>query len=119
MGVDMTTFSKLKLSGSTSGLAVKIAATGTPGTALHTAHASDLDEIWLWAFNSDTVERLLTVEFGGVAVPDNNIVLLIPPRVGLIPITPGLILTGSTVTAAFAAIANVITIYGYIHRLTP
>lgn len=115
----MTTFAKLKLFSSTNGLAIKIAATTTPGTAIHTAHASDLDEIWLWAFNSDTVERLLTVEFGGVAVPDNLIVLPIPPKVGLIPVIPGLILTGSTTVAAFAATTNVITVLGYVHRLTP
>jgi hypothetical protein len=45
----MATFSKLVLSGSTDGRMVLVAATATLGTTIHTAHATDQDEIWLWA----------------------------------------------------------------------
>ena len=45
----MATYSKQKLSDSTNGRNIKVAATATAGTAIHTAvaGASDLDEIWL------------------------------------------------------------------------
>jgi hypothetical protein len=37
------TFSKLVLSGSTNGKAVKVVQTATAGTTIHTAHATALD----------------------------------------------------------------------------
>ena len=63
----MATFSKLKLSGSTNGRGIAVTATATLGTTIHTAHATALDEIWLYAANIDSTARILTVEFGGVA----------------------------------------------------
>ena len=41
----MATFTKLKLSGSTDGKAIKVVQTATAGTTIHTAHATALDEI--------------------------------------------------------------------------
>jgi len=114
----MATFSKVKLSGSTDGRMVKVAATATVGTTIHTAHATSLDEISLWAVNSDTTARKLTIEFGGVAAPDNLIEITIPPESGLIPVVPGLILTNSLVVTAFAETANVVMVGGFINRIT-
>lgn len=114
----MTTFSKLKLSGSTNGRQIKVAATATAGTLLHTAHATDLDELWLWAVNSDTTARKLTIEFGGVISPDDLIEQTISPEGGLTLIVPGLIVTGGVVVAAFAATANVVLMSGFINRIS-
>jgi hypothetical protein len=52
----MATFSKIVLSGSTDGRMIKVAATATAGTTIHTgsATATTFDEIWLYAVNSDT-----------------------------------------------------------------
>ena len=50
----MATFTKLKLSGSTDGKQIKVSQTATAGTTIHTAHATSLDEVWLWAVNSST-----------------------------------------------------------------
>ena len=111
-------YTKLKLSASTNGRQIKIGAVATPGTALHTAHASDLDELWLWAANSDTTDRKLTVEWGGVTVPDDIMELTVIKEDGWQLIVPGLIVTGSVVVAAFAALANVITVGGYVNRIT-
>jgi len=97
---------------------VKVAATATVGTTIHTAHATSLDEISLWAVNSDTTARKLTIEFGGVAAPDNLIEITIPPESGLIPVVPGLILTNSLVVTAFAETANVVMVGGFINRIT-
>ncbi len=119
----MAQVSKIKLSGSTNGRNVKVVATGSVGTTIHTAVAGTtvglFDEIWLWAYNSDTVARVLTIQFGGAATPDDDIKVTIPPQVGLVPVVPGLILQNGTVVAAYAAAANVVTISGYAHAMLP
>lgn len=114
----MTQYTKLKLSGSTDGRLVKVVATSSAGTTIHTAHATSLDEIWLWAVNSDSTDRKLTIEFGGTSSPDDLIEVTIPAEDGLYAVVPGLILTGSVVVKAFAASANVVLIAGYVNRIT-
>jgi hypothetical protein len=115
------TFSKLELSGSTDGKQIKIAATSSPGTAIHTATSSTTtgyDEVWLWAVNSDTVTRLLTVQWGGTTAPDDSIACQIPPT-GALPvlIVPGLILQNSLLVKAFCATTNVVMLGGYVNRV--
>jgi len=113
-----TTFSKVLLSGSTSGKAVKVAATATAGTTIHTAHATALDEIWLYAVNSSASSVKLTIEWGEATAPDGNIEVTVLPEAGLVTIIPGLILTGSLVVKAFAGTTNVIMLSGYVNRIT-
>ena len=118
----MATFSKRKLSGSTDGRGIKVVQTATAGDTIHTAVAGQVagtyDEIWLYAYNGHTAAVVLTIEFGGVTVPDDNIVITIPAKSGLTLVVPGLILQNSTVVKAFAATANVIVITGYVHAIT-
>lgn len=118
----MATAVKRKLSESTDGKAIKIVATSTAGTAIHTAvagtTAGTFDEIWLWAYNGHTADVVLTIEFGGASVPDQNIVVTIPFKSGLVPVVPGFILQNSMVVKAFAASANVITINGFVNQIT-
>lgn len=114
----MTTFSKLALSGAANGLPVKIAATGSPGTTIHTAHATALDEIWLYAINSDTTDRKVTLQWGGTTSPDDDIEQTIPAEGGLILVAPGLLLTNSLLVKAFAATANVVMLHGFVNRIT-
>ena len=115
----MATYSKLTLSGSTNGKPIKVVATGTLGTTIHTAVSgtSSFDEIWLYAYNGDTASRTLTIEFGGTTVPDQNIVLTIYSQSGLVLVVPGLLLQNSLVVTAFASATNVITISGYVNRI--
>jgi len=113
----MATFTKLKLSGSTDGKAIKIAQTATAGDTIHTAHATDLDEIWLYAVNSQVAAVKLTIEWGEAA-PDGNIEVTIPGESGLYLIIPGLLLTNSLVVKAFAGTANVVMLHGYVNRIT-
>jgi len=113
----MATFSKVRLSGGTDGRNVKVAATATPGTIIHTAHATALDEIWLWAGNTDTIDRKLIIEWGGTTAPDDLIEVTIPGESGLVLVVPGFLLTNSAVVRAFAAAANVLTINGYVNRI--
>ncbi len=117
----MATFSKIKLSGSTDGRGIKVVATASSGTTIHTATASTTtgwDEVWLWAYNSDTVTRLLTIQQGGTTSPDDDIKVTIPPQAGLVLVVSGLILQNSSVVRAYAAAANVITIQGYVNRIS-
>ena len=114
----MATFSKVILSGSTSGKQIKVAATATAGTTIHTAHATSLDEIWLWAVNSSTTAVKLTVEWGEATAPDGNIEVTVPGESGYLMVVPGLVLTGSLVVKAFAGTANVILVNGYCNRIS-
>lgn len=113
----MATFSKVKLSGSTDGRMIKVAQTATAGTTIHDAHATALDELWLWAVNSDTTPRKLTIEYGGVASPDDLIEVTVPAESGLMLVVPGLILTNSLAVKAFCASANVVMVGGYVNRI--
>jgi hypothetical protein len=115
----MPTFTKTLLSGSTNGASTLIAATSSPGTTIHTAQSgtSGLDEVWLYADNSSTSAVKLTVEFGGTAEKD-QIELNIPGESGLVLVVPGLVLNNSLVTRAFAATTNVISISGYVNRIS-
>jgi len=113
----MATFSKVQLSESTDGLAVKVAATATAGTLIHTAHATAMDEVWIYAYNGHSSDVVLTIEYGGATVPDQNIVLTVSKQAGLALVVPGLILTNSKTVKAFAATANVITLSGYVNRI--
>jgi hypothetical protein len=107
----------LKLSGSTDGKNIKIAATATPGTLIHTAHATLLDRIFLWACNTDSADRKLTLEHGGVTAPDDISELgALPFESGWIEVCPGLILTNSLILRGFAATANVVVVSGYVLR---
>ena len=116
-------FNKAKLSGSTDGMGIKVAATGTPGTTIHTAVtgtvANTFDEIWLWAVNSDTTARKLTIEYGGTTAPDRLIELTIPAESGLYLVVPGLILQNALVVTAFCGTANVVMIHGYVNEIKP
>jgi len=112
-----TTFTKVVLSGSTNGKQIKIATSATPGTTIHTASATALDEIWLWAVNSSTTAVKITVEWGEATAPDGNIEVTIPGESGYLMVVPGLVLTNSLVVKAFAGTANVLLVNGYVNRI--
>ncbi len=119
----MATFAKTTLSGSTDGKAIKVAATATPGTTIHTGptNTAHFHEVWLYAQNTDSTDRKLTIEWGGTASPDDLIEFTVKAENGLYLMVPGLILKGNAtalVVRAFAATANVITISGYVNTIT-
>lgn len=122
----MATFTKLALqpAGTTgTGRLIKVAATATAGTAIHTASstATTIDEVWLYAVNSDTTARKLTIEWGGTSSPDDLIELTVLPESGLVTVVAGLVLQGNAtplVVRAFCASANVVMIGGFVNRIT-
>lgn len=120
----MATFSKVKLSGSTNGRGILVAATASAGTTIHATGTSStiLDELWLYAYNSDTAAIVLTIEWGGTTAPNDNIKVSIPATSGLTLVVPGLILSGTgaaaSTVAAFAGTTNKIVITGYVNRIS-
>lgn len=124
-GITMATYSKVLLSGSTQGKAIKVAATtsGSAGTTIHATGTSTttIDEVWLYAYNSSASSVTLTIQWGGVTAVDNEIKLAIPATSGLTLVIPGLILTGTgaaaNTIAAYAGTTNVITVSGYVNRI--
>ena len=115
----MATYSKQLLSGSTNGKQIKVVATSSSGTLIHTAVSgtTGLDEVWLYAMNTDTTSRKLTIQWGGTTSPDDLIELTIPAESGYTLVVPGLLIQNSLVIRAFAATANVIVIGGYVNRV--
>jgi hypothetical protein len=110
------TYLRRPISGAADGKGVKVVATGATGTTIHTAQASAtlVDVITLFAYNSDTVTRRLTLEWGGVASPDNEMAFDIPPK-STVPVVMDLILRNGLLVTAFADAANVVTLTGYVN----
>lgn len=116
----MATFSKAKLSASTDGRAIKVAATATAGTLIHTASSTPatLHEVWLYAMNTDAATHKLTIEWGGTTAPDDLIELTVPAESGLTLVAPGLLVVGNAtplVVRAFADATNLLTIHGFVN----
>ncbi len=114
----MTVATKVVLSGASDGQQIKVAATSTAGTLIHTTGATAIDEIWLWAHNTHTVARVITIEWDGVTDPDDIMSISIPINDGWTLIVPGFLSTGTGVIRCFAETANIVLIQGYVNRLT-
>ncbi len=114
----MAVYSREILSGSTNGRPIPVVATTTPGTTIHTEGAGTTDVIYLWAINTDTTDRKLTLEWGGQTAPGDLIEVTVPAEDGLHLVVPGLPLGGGLVVTAFAASASVVNIVGYVNRIT-
>ena len=113
----MASYSKVKKSTGANGRMTKVVAVATPGTLVHTMSAS-LGEFYLYAVNTDTVAREITVELGGVTAPDDLIPVTISPRSGLFLVVPGTPLDGSVEVRVFAALTNVINILCWENRIS-
>jgi hypothetical protein len=120
----MATFTKVHLSASTGGQPIKVVATASTGTTIHTTgtSATTIDEVWLYATNTDSVARTLTIEYGGVTNPDNRIILTISAQSGLTIAVAGLILSGTGAVGrsitAYGSSTNVINLVGYVNRIS-
>ena len=122
----MATFSKQILSASTDGRAIKVVATAiaTSPTLIHTGSstASTFEEVWIYAQNNHSADVALRLGFGGVTDPDDIIEYTIKTKGGLYLVVPGLILKGNASAAltirAAAGTTNVISLSGYVNRIT-
>lgn len=117
----MATYSRILLSGSTNGRAIPVAATSTPGTAIHTAITGTVwfDELYLWASNVTASAATLTIEWGGVLDPGDHIVkaFSIPPNSPPIPVVTGQVLNNGLAVNAFSGTASAINLTGYVNRI--
>ena len=122
----MATFSKQLHSASTDGRAIKVVATAiaTSPTLIHTGSSttSTFEEVWIYAQNNHTSDVALRLGFGGVTDPDDIIEYTIKTKGGLYLVVPGLILKGNASAAltirAAAGTTNVISLSGYVNRIT-
>lgn len=110
----MATYSKQFLSAGANGVQIPIAATAAPGTTLHTAHATDKDEVFLFACNNSGAEVTLTIEWGA-----NLTVVKLPAQEGDVLVVAGRLCSNSLVVKAFATVANAVNISGYVNRVSP
>ena len=121
----MATFNKELLSESVNGKAIKVSATaiGTSPTLIHTGSATStvFDEVWIYAQNNHTSDVALRLGFGGVSDPDDIIEFTVKTKAGLFLIVPGLVLKGNATPLTIKASAgttNVISLSGYVNRIT-
>lgn len=114
---------KLILSASTDGKGIKIAATATAGTLVHTwpTNTATYHEVYLYAYNSSTtVNQDVTVEFGDATAPDSNIRTNVTIGSWLNLIVPWLLLKGNATpltVKVFSTTANVTIITWYYHLI--
>lgn len=118
----MATFTGMIASGSTNGKNIKIAATATAGTLLHTATSgtgNTFDEVYAWFTNTSTAPVSITIEWGGVASPDDHIVkdYTLQPNSPPVPLITGQRLQNSLVVRCFASTANVVVANIYHNRV--
>lgn len=118
----MATMSKQFLSG-TAGNGMSVPdisnSSGSP-TTVHTAVSgtSDIDEVWIYACNTDTSPVKLTLLWGGTTDSDDYIEVTIQPESGLVLVAPGLPLQNGKIVKAFCGTANVLNLHGYVNRIT-
>jgi hypothetical protein len=114
-------YSRRHLSASTSGQPIAVAATATPGTAIHgaTGETGDFDEVYLWVSNVTTAAATLTIEWGGTTDPTHHMVkaLSIPANSPPIPIVTGCVVSDGVIVRAFSGTASALNITGYVNRI--
>ena len=118
----MATITRAKLSASTDGRGISVAATSSAGTTIHTgsATATTYDEIWMWASSHSVVTETLTLEWGGTTEAGDHFVATINPNETVL-IAPGWVLKGNSgaalIVKAFTTTANQVNITGYINQI--
>src|SRR3990167_5529640 len=110
------------LSGSTDGRPIKVVATSSPGTTIHTASSilTEVDAIYLWAANTSGTAATLTLQMGGTPDPDDAHPKVYSLAANGIPtmIVAGAVLRNALILKAYSGTANTITITGYVLRVT-
>ena len=116
----MAVYQKILLSGSTNGRPIRVTAlvSDENGTTLHTAGAAttNVDELWIWAVNTVSDARELTIKFGATASTD-EIEFSVPGEDGLYTVVPGIPLNNALVVRAYATVSTDINVVGYVNRV--
>ncbi len=116
----MTEVTRVGLSTSNDGEMVLITATSTVGTTVHTAttqtSTSRYDEVWLFASNSHSAAVDLTIEIDIANTSTSKFKVSIPKDDGLFVVLPGVSVHNGKLITAFASVASVINIVGYVEQ---
>ena len=112
-------YSPAVLSGSTDGMPIPVAATGTPGTLIHTAGGTGLDEVFIFVSNVTLAAATLTVEWGGTSDPGSHLVKAysVAANSGPIPVALGQRVQNSKVIRAFSNTGSALNITGLVNQV--
>lgn len=108
----------MPLSGSTDGRPILVAANSDPGTIIHQAlsGATYVDAVWLWAYNSNSTDETLVLEWGGNTDPDD----LIPQVLGAgdtgAVLSAGWVLRNSLYVKAYSTTVDKVIVWGHAIR---
>ncbi len=114
---------KKAFSASTNGKRIKVTATSSPGTTIHTVTTTvgTVEDIYLDMVNNHTAAVDVHVEFGGTTDPDDVVHYYgVPAKTamaGAIPLHRGSLIGAASppVVKVWASVANVITIGGDVN----
>ncbi len=95
---------------------IAVAATSSPGTTVHTAHATSKDEVHLYLSSIHTSPVTVIVEFGGVDTK-NRIAHIIQPNETICAV-PGVCLGNSKLVKVYAGTTNVVNAFGWVNRIS-
>ena len=97
----MKNWTKLALTGSSASEMIDITGTSSgSGTTIHTAGASEIDEVYVWLANNTTAEMEVGIEWEGTTDITQNV----PSKDGAILIIPGWPLSDSKDLKIFSAL---------------
>ena len=119
----MATIEKIKLSHSTDGRPIEVAATSSAGTDIHTGSgtATTYDEVWIWASSASSQTETLVLEWGGTTNADDRIYTTLNPNETVL-VAPGWLIKGNASTAlivkAYTTTTEKVNIVGYVNRIT-
>ena len=105
---------KRNLSASTQNTGVVVTSTASTGQAVHTA-ATDPDQMFLWAYNSDSSDVDLTLAFGGTT--SNNLLVITIPAGQTYQVLEGQRLGPTLNLRAWAGTTGVINLIGYANSI--
>ena len=112
----MATFTRECFSGSTTGTPIALTSTDSAGAAtIHTC-STNKEEIYLFASNKSTAAVEAFIELGDTVSP---VILSIGGRQGLIPILPGITLTGSKVVKGYCSTVSTaaLAVSGWVNKI--
>ena len=117
----MANFTAIIPSGSTNGRPIKVVATATAGTTVHTATNSgaDVDEVWIWANAINAAGANLSIIHGTQTDMEQQTNHRIPGGFGgSVCVMAGRRFSGGIVLTATASTANVINLEVNINRIS-
>ena len=101
------------LSESTDGKLIKVTATASAGTLVHTTTSGKFEKLWVMASNEHTSAVTVTIEWGGTTA-DDRFAFSLDPTDGPQELASGWVLggTGTLDVRVYASVTNVVYVLG-------